>query len=64
MNGRIGDFEKIGMFLVWEIGADELKRPHREPEHDGRDAGGAAASGRVGWVIRLAEETASPKQLP
>jgi hypothetical protein len=29
MNGRIGDFEKIGMFLVWEIGADGLKRPHR-----------------------------------
>jgi hypothetical protein len=32
MNGRIGDFEKIGMFLVWEIGADELKRPHRVPQ--------------------------------
>jgi hypothetical protein len=30
MNGRIGDFEKIGMFLVWEIGADGLKCPHSQ----------------------------------
>jgi hypothetical protein len=28
MNGRIGDLERSGMFLFWEIGADGLKRPY------------------------------------